>query len=463
MVWCFDSLTKSRFTLRAVLLWTINDFPALSNLSGHSVKGYKACPECSEETDAIRLFHCKKIVYMGHRRLLRIDHPYRKFKARFNGKIESRSAPKIVTGEDVYEKVRLLSNNFGKKARPLAPKGKTMKKGRKSTVQVAAETEKCWKKKSIFFELPYWKHLLIRHNLDVMHIEKNVCESLIGTLLHVPGKTKDGLKARLDLVDMGIRLELAPKVGEKRTVLPAACFTLGKYEKHQICESLANMKLPIGYCSNIRNRVDLIDNRLLGLKSHDHHVLMQQLLPIAIRGMPEKHVRYVITRLCKFFNRICEKTIDVASLESLQSEIVTTICLLEQYFPPSFFDIMVHLTVHLVKQIELGGPVCNRWMYGFERLMKIYKGSVRNRNRPEGCIVESYIAEEAVEFCSDYVRDADTIGVPKQLHDHDGGIGGSKVITDADVEEIMRAHRVVLENTESVQPYIRYSTMLVSS
>ena len=86
-------------------------------------------------------------------------------------------------------------------------------------------------KKSIFFDLPYWKHLLIRHNLDVMHIEKNVCESIVGTLLHVPGKTKDGLKARLDLVDMGIRPELAPKVGEKRIVLPPACFTLWNDEK----------------------------------------------------------------------------------------------------------------------------------------------------------------------------------------------------------------------------------------
>jgi uncharacterized protein YifN (PemK superfamily) len=29
--------------------------------------------------------------------------------------------------------------------------------------------------------LPYWKHLDIRHSIDVMHIEKNVCESLLGT------------------------------------------------------------------------------------------------------------------------------------------------------------------------------------------------------------------------------------------------------------------------------------------
>ena len=59
-------------------------------------------------------------------------------------------------------------------------------------------------KKSIFYNLEYWKHLLVRHQLDVMYIEKNVCESIYGTLLHIPRKTKDGLKSRNDLVEMGI-------------------------------------------------------------------------------------------------------------------------------------------------------------------------------------------------------------------------------------------------------------------
>ena len=56
-----------------------------------------------------------------------------------------------------------------------------------------------WKKKSILFELPYWKHNTPRHNLDVMHIEKNIFDSVIGTLLDISGKTKDHPKARFDL------------------------------------------------------------------------------------------------------------------------------------------------------------------------------------------------------------------------------------------------------------------------
>ena len=65
-----------------------------------------------------------------------------------------------------------------------------------------------WHKKSIFWELPYWKDLLLRHNLDVMHIEKNFFENIMNTILNVPGKTKDNIKSRLDLPDICSRSEL---------------------------------------------------------------------------------------------------------------------------------------------------------------------------------------------------------------------------------------------------------------
>ncbi|KAL0541170.1 hypothetical protein IC582_021209 [Cucumis melo] len=58
---CFDAYKEEYFTLRAVLLWTINDFPAYGNLCGCTVKGFKACPICGEETTPIRLQHGKKM------------------------------------------------------------------------------------------------------------------------------------------------------------------------------------------------------------------------------------------------------------------------------------------------------------------------------------------------------------------------------------------------------------------
>ena len=59
------------------------------------------------------------------------------------------------------------------------------------------------------WDLEYWKDLDLRHNLDVMHIEKNICDGIIGTLLNIEGKTKDTLKSRNDLTHLGFRKEFA--------------------------------------------------------------------------------------------------------------------------------------------------------------------------------------------------------------------------------------------------------------
>ena len=160
---------------------------------------------------------------------------------------------------------------------------------RRQTEAIETQERSCWKKKSIFFQLDYWKHLILRHNLDVMHIEKNVCDSLVGTFLNINGKSKDGIAARLDMVEMGIRPELAPDNIAGRTYLPPACFTLKRDEKRQFCQILADVKVPEGYSSNIRNNVSMEELKLFGLKSHDCHILMQNLLPVAIYSvLPER-------------------------------------------------------------------------------------------------------------------------------------------------------------------------------
>ena len=53
------------------------------------------------------------------------------------------------------------------------------------------------------------------------------------------------------------------------------------------------------------------------------------------------------------------------------------------------FDIMIHLPIHLVNEVRLGGPVQNRWMYSTEREMGTFKSYIRNRRFPEGCIAET--------------------------------------------------------------------------
>eukprot|EP00261_Vitis_vinifera_P034131 XP_019075374.1 PREDICTED: uncharacterized protein LOC109122593 [Vitis vinifera] len=141
-VTAYDAHQQEFFTLKAILLWTINDFPAYGNLSGCTVKGYYACPICGEETNSHWLKHGNKNSYTGHRRFLPCNHPFRKQKKAFNG------------------------------------------------------------------------------------------------------KTKDGVKSRLDLLKMGLRPDLAPRFGLKRTYLPPACYTLSRKEKKIVLQTLADLKVP---------------------------------------------------------------------------------------------------------------------------------------------------------------------------------------------------------------------------
>jgi len=66
----YDASMKRKFTLKAALLWTINDFPALGNLLGMSTKGKYACPYCHTDTCYQWLTNGRKGCYMGHRRFL---------------------------------------------------------------------------------------------------------------------------------------------------------------------------------------------------------------------------------------------------------------------------------------------------------------------------------------------------------------------------------------------------------
>ncbi|GJX49053.1 putative reverse transcriptase domain-containing protein [Tanacetum coccineum] len=102
-------------------------------------------------------------------------------------------------------------------------------------------------------KLKYWRHNPVPHCIDFMHVEKNVAESIVGTLLHVPGKTKDGLNARLDLAELGVKPELFAMQDEDKTTLPLAGYTLTNAEKDIFCETLHNIKVIKGHMQN-RNK-----------------------------------------------------------------------------------------------------------------------------------------------------------------------------------------------------------------
>ena len=148
--------------------------------------------------------------------------------------------------------------------------------------------------------------------------------------------------------------------------------------------------------------------------------------------------------------------IEPDKLDEMQTDLVETLCKFEMYFPPSFFDIMVHLVVHLVREIKECGPIFLRWMYPYERHMGTLKEKATNKAHPEGSIVGGIIAEEASNFCSVFLTKAKEIGVPTSRHEGrlqgQGTIGSQFVKPPSD--RIQKAHRYVLQNLSEVHPYI---------
>ncbi|GKB01986.1 hypothetical protein Tco_0830030 [Tanacetum coccineum] len=122
-----------------------------------------------------------------------------------------------------------------------------------------------------------------------------------------------------------------------------------------------------------------------------------------------------IIELCLFFKQICSQTLMEDDMLKAQSKVVDILCNLELIYPPAFFDIMIHLVIHLPLEALEGGPIRPRWMFPFERFMKKLKGYVRNKAKPEGSIAEGYVAEEALTFSSHYFREFDAQELKKVI------------------------------------------------
>src|SRR4051812_2310420 len=94
-------------------------------------------------------------------------------------------------------------------------------------------------------------------------------ESVIGTLLNIKGKFKDGLKARENILNIGIRTELGPVKKGRRTYLPPTAFTLSRKENKISCKFLSEVKVQEGSSSYIRRLVSMKYFKLKSLKTHD--------------------------------------------------------------------------------------------------------------------------------------------------------------------------------------------------
>ena len=94
----WDEHKQMECDLRALLFVTINDWPALSNISGQSNKGYNECTHCLDKTKGTYLEKCKNVVYLGCRQFLPANHPVRKKGKHFKGEADHRKKPNLTDG-----------------------------------------------------------------------------------------------------------------------------------------------------------------------------------------------------------------------------------------------------------------------------------------------------------------------------------------------------------------------------
>ena len=73
--------------------------------------------------------------------------------------------------------------------------------------------------------------------------------------------------------------------------------------------------------SNLSRCVDLNKMKMIGMKSHDCHVFMQRLLPIAFRELLPKEVWEPITELSIFFKELTSTSLKETDLERMELEI----------------------------------------------------------------------------------------------------------------------------------------------
>ncbi|KAK6803418.1 hypothetical protein RDI58_001202 [Solanum bulbocastanum] len=220
---------SSTYSIWPVLLISYNLPPWMCILYGWNTHTAFACPTCNFDTEPCRLRHGKKWCLMGHRRFLRRNHRFRLSRICFNGSALERNPPLKLLGSDIL--------------RQIAEERRVELDGRRKRFR---RTTKRWNKRSIFFELPYWESNLLRQNLYFMHIEKNICENIIYTLLDDKSKSKDNANAGKDLREMKIWPDLWLKDDGSYNLAVFSLMTDIKMKK-----------------------------KISGLKSHDSHVLLE--------------------------------------------------------------------------------------------------------------------------------------------------------------------------------------------
>ena len=129
------------------------------------------------------------------------------------------------------------------------------------------------------------------------------------------------------------------------------------------------------------------------------------------------------------------------------------------YFPPAFFDVMVHLLVHIVEDIIQLGPTFLHSMMPFERMNGVIKGYVRNMSRPDRSIAKGFLTKECISYCTNYLGIENPVGLPVNRHlgrlarwGHREGRREMHVNFEGRLADFERANLVALQHIDVVDP-----------
>jgi hypothetical protein len=146
--------------------------------------------------------------------------------------------------------------------------------------------------------------------------------------------------------------------------------------------------------------------------------------------------------MCRVFRKLCTKVVYPNQKEELLNDVVIAMCMLEKEFPRGFFDIMTYLSVHLVEEFFICGPVQCRWMYPMEQYMKILKDYVRTKAKPEGSMAEGFAMDDTLGFCTEYMTQSM----------YDEVMEGSWQVRPMSQQFRQWAHDFVLDNSAHLAP-----------
>jgi len=177
-----------------------------------------------------------------------------------------------------------------------------------------------WVKRSIFWELPYWKTGILRHNLDVMHIEKNMFENIFNTVMDMKGKKRDNMEARMDIPLFCHHKNIELVYDESYVAKPNVNFTLDNNAQLIICQWLKSLCFPNEHASNISRLVNLKDYILYRIKSHGYQVFIQTPIPLAYRDLLSKWKWDTLTKSSHFSRDICSNKLYTQYIKRLEIE-----------------------------------------------------------------------------------------------------------------------------------------------